>query len=87
MSYTVVWRPTAERTLAQLWTAAIDRQAIANAADLIDAMLGSSPQEVGEARAGVTRILTVMPLSVYYDIHDDDRLVAIWAVWQVPRRR
>ena len=87
MNYTVVWRPTAERTLAEICTAAVDRQAIADAADLIDALLGSSPQDVGEARAGDTRMLTVMPLSIYYDIHDDDRLVAIWAVWQVPRRR
>jgi plasmid stabilization system protein ParE len=87
MNYTVVWRPTAERTLAEIWTAAVDRQAIADAADLIDAMLGSSPQEVGETRAGDTRILTVMPLSIYYDIHSDDRLVAIWAVWQVPGPR
>jgi hypothetical protein len=40
MNDTVVWRPTAERTLAQIRTAAIDRQAIADAADSIDAMLG-----------------------------------------------
>ncbi len=37
MNYTVVWRPSAERTLAQIWTAATDRQAIADAANLIDA--------------------------------------------------
>lgn len=86
MNYTVVWRPTAERALAQIWTDAVDRQAVADAADLMDAMLGSSPCEVGESRAGPTRILTVMPLSIYYDVHKDDRLVAVWAVWQVPKR-
>ena len=86
MNYTVVWRPTAEGALAQIWTDALDRQAVADAADLMDAMLGSSPREVGEGRAGPTRILTVMPLSIYYDVHEDDRLVAVWAVWQVPRR-
>jgi plasmid stabilization system protein ParE len=84
MKYTVVWRPTAERTLAQIWTDAVNRQSIADAADFV--MLGSSPREVGESRAGHTRILTVMPLSIYYDVHDDDRLVAVWAVWQIPRR-
>ncbi|NUQ63578.1 MAG: hypothetical protein HUU20_13970 [Pirellulales bacterium] len=83
MNYTVVWRPTAERTLAQIWTEAVNRQAITDAADLIDAMLGSSPRAVGESRAGNTRILTVTPLSIYYDVHDEDRLVAVWAVWQI----
>jgi plasmid stabilization system protein ParE len=86
MNYTVVWRPTTEGTLAQIWTDAIDRQAVTDAADLIDAMLGTSPRAVGESRTGDTRILTVMPLSIYYDIHEDDRLVAVWAVWQVPRK-
>ncbi len=85
MNYTVVWRPTAERALAQIWVDAADRQAVTDAANLIDAMLGTSPHEVGESRAGDTRILTVMPLSIYYDIHEEDRLVAVWACWQVAR--
>jgi plasmid stabilization system protein ParE len=85
MNYTVVWRPTAEQRLAQIWTDAVDRRAITDAADLIDAVLCASPCEIGESRAGNTRVLTVMPLSVYYDVHDDDRLVAVWAVWPVPR--
>jgi plasmid stabilization system protein ParE len=82
----VVWRPTAEATLAQIWTDATDRQAVTDAADLLDAMLGTSPGAVGESRAGDTRILTVMPLSIYYDVHEEDRLVAVWAVWQVARK-
>ncbi len=86
MNYTVVWRPTAEQALAQIWTDAVDRQAVTDAADLIDAMLGSSPRAVGESRAGDTRILTAMPLSIYYDVHEDDRLVAVWAVWYVARK-
>lgn len=86
MNYTVVWRPTAERALAQIWTSADDRQAITDAADLMDAMLRSAPGEVGESRVGDTRILTVMPLSVYYDVHDGDRLVVVWAVWRVRTR-
>ena len=86
MNYTVVWRPTAERALAQIWTDAVDRQAVAGAADLMDAMLCSSPRDVGESRTGPTRILAVMPLSIYYDVLDDDRLVAVWAVWRALRR-
>ena len=86
MKYTVVWRPAAERALAQIWTDAADRQSVTDAADLIDSMLGSSPREVGESRSGNTRILTVMPLSIYYDVHEDDRLVAVWAAWEVARK-
>jgi hypothetical protein len=86
MNYTVVWRPTAEQALAQIWIDAVDRQAVTDAADLIDAILRTSPHDVGESRAGNTRILTVMPLSIYYDIHEEDRLVAVWATWLVARQ-
>ena len=83
MTFTVIWRPEAERTLARLWNGAPDRQAVTDAADTIDILLRTDPLEVGESRVVNTRILTVLPLSVYYDVHEDDRLVAVWAVWRV----
>jgi hypothetical protein len=83
MTFTVVWRPEAERTLAKLWNSAPDRQAVTDAADAIDVLLRTAPLEVGESRVVNIRILTVSPLSVYYDVHADDRLVAFWAVWRV----
>ncbi len=86
MTFTVVWRPEAESTLAELWTSASDRQAVTDAANSIDVLLRSAPLEVGESRVANVRILTVHPLSVYYDVHVDDRLVAVWAVWQVRPR-
>ncbi len=86
MTFTVVWRPEAERALADLWNHAEDRQAITDAADTIDALLRTGPLEVGESRVVDIRILTVFPLSVYYDVHEEDRLVAVWAVWRVRRR-
>jgi plasmid stabilization system protein ParE len=82
MTFTVVWRPSAERSLAQAWLAAVDRRAVQDAADAIDALLRTGPDEVGESRVAPTRILTVSPLTVYYDVHHDDRLVAVWAVWR-----
>jgi hypothetical protein len=39
MIYTVVWLPTAEAELARLWNTAADRNAVASAADRIDAAL------------------------------------------------
>jgi plasmid stabilization system protein ParE len=86
MTYTVVWRPFAERRLAEIWTSAHDRPAVTDAADAIDGMLRVEPSRVGESRVGKTRILMVSPLSVYYDVYADDRLVAVWDVWRVRKR-
>jgi len=86
MRFTVIWRPSAEQKHAGIWTAADDRQAITDAADAIDALLGTGPMEVGESRVANTRILTVSPLSVYYNVEMRDRLVAVWAVWRSSRR-
>jgi hypothetical protein len=83
MTYTVVWRPSAERALADLWTGAEDRQTVTNSANAMDASLRNAPLEVGESRVASTRILTISPLSVYYDVFEDDRLVVVWAVWRV----
>jgi len=86
MTYTVVWRPSAERKLAEIWTGADDRQTVTDAANTIDALLRSRPLDAGESRVANIRILTVLPLSVYYDVHEEDRLVAVWAVWRVRKR-
>lgn len=85
MTFTVIWRPAAEQKLAEIWTASDDRQAITDAADAIDAFFRTQPTEVGESRVANIRILTVSPLSVYYDVHANDRLVAVWAVWRSGR--
>lgn len=82
MRYTVVWRPSAERSLAEIWTSAPDRHAVTEAANSIDVLLRSTPLEVGESRLENSRILIVRPLSVYYDVHDADAFVAVWAVWR-----
>ncbi len=86
MTFSVVWRPSAESALTELWLNTADRSAITAAADSIDALLRSSPFDVGESRSGITRILNVLPLSVYYDVFSDDMLVAVWAVWEVRKR-
>jgi plasmid stabilization system protein ParE len=86
MTFTVIWRPSAEQKLAEIWTEADDRQAVTDAADAIDVFLRTEPTEVGESRVANIRILTVSPLSVYYDVHEDDRLVAVWAVWRSRKR-
>jgi hypothetical protein len=83
MTFTVVWKPEAERSLAKLWIKASDRQAVTEAGNAIDALLRTVPLEVGESRVSNMRILTVRPLSVYYDVREADRLVAVWALWHI----
>jgi len=85
MTFTVIWKPTAEQSLTETWLKAADRQSIANAADAIDALLRSDPLSVGEARESNSRLLYVAPLAVFYDVFPDDMLVAVWALWQHPR--
>jgi plasmid stabilization system protein ParE len=85
MTYTVVWRPFAERTLIELWTDTEDRQLVTDAANTIDSLLRSDPVDVGESRSDDSRFLYVSPLAVYYDVFPDDRRVAVWAVWRHPK--
>jgi plasmid stabilization system protein ParE len=84
MKFTVVWVPSAERDLADLWNKAPDRAAVTAAADTIDALLGRDPLAQGEAREGARRLLFVEPLAVYYDVNAADRRVTVHAVWRWP---
>jgi hypothetical protein len=81
MTYTVAWTPTAKSRLCQIWIDSQDRSPITAAADEFDAMLRVRPSDVGESREGETRILTVSPLSIYYQVRDADRCVDVWSVW------
>lgn len=82
MKYAVFWNPAAEARLAELWMAAMDKQAVANAADQIESLLARTPLDVGESRAGNERILAVAPLGVRYDVWPDDMRVNVHNVWR-----
>ena len=83
MKYTVVWGPDAEKRLANLWLSATDQQAVADAADAIDAALSRNPLSAGESRVGATRILIESPLGVYFDVSATDKTVVVWMVWRI----
>jgi hypothetical protein len=84
MSWTVVWKPAAERTLAQLWLDSPQRSAIAHAADEIDARLRHDPLAQGESRRGNRSVMFVSPLAVHYEVLPDDCLVRVLKVLRVP---
>jgi len=82
MKYTVLWKPTAEADLARIWTAATDRNAVAAAADRIDALLARDPHSRGESRGGSIRIMVELPLAVHFRVQDADRMVYVLKVWR-----
>jgi plasmid stabilization system protein ParE len=82
MNYQVTWRPSAEQQLAGLWLGASDKPDVQAAADRIDDLLERNPLGEGVARFGTSRILTVPPLTVYYDVDQNAREVFVWAVWR-----
>jgi hypothetical protein len=72
--------PSAENDLAALWTSAPDRNAVAAAADAIDAALQQDPLSQGESRSGITRMMFQPPLAVCFDVYASERRVLVWAV-------
>lgn len=86
MSFTVVWKPEAERRLAEIWTDAADRNAVTRAAGIIDRALGDDPESLGESRNEGRRVLLEPPLGVIYRVSPADRMVTVVAVWTYERR-
>jgi hypothetical protein len=76
MIFTVVWMPTALSKLADLWIHAVDRNAVANAANVIDSRLKNDAHLEGQPFFG-QRTLAVPPLAVTFEASLDDRLVTV----------
>ena len=79
MRFTVTWSTRAVDQLALLWTDARDQKAVADAADEIDRLLRTSPEQVG-TEFGSDRLLTVDPLMVVFWVRPQDRLVQVQKV-------
>ena len=86
MKFTVVWKPAAERHLMEIWMLAADRDAVAKAADALDAMLAFNADQKGESREEGTRVTFVAPLGIDFEVSVDDRQVRVLSVWRTDRR-
>ena len=86
MTYTVIWQPTAQDQLTDLWTAAPDRAAVAEAADRIDVVLARRPLDTGESRAGDDRIVFDRPLAVTFRVDVERGVVLVLSVGRASRR-
>lgn len=80
MKYTVVYVPSAEDQLAEIWMAATDREAVTVASDRIDRTLADDPVDAGESRPDGYRVLIELPLVVYFHILEADRMVRVLRV-------
>ena len=80
MKYTVVWRPTAEDELAEIWLHGLDRRAVTNAAHRVEIALRHSPEMKGQEFYG-DRLLVDDPLAVIFSVDPGDRMVQILSVW------
>ena len=77
MTYTVVWKRSAERELAEIWLQAVNHDAVGHSADQIDRQLRLAPLDAGESRDEDYRILCILPLVVGYRVSEDDRVVTV----------
>jgi hypothetical protein len=87
MNYQVLWKPEAERRLTEIWLNSSNRQAVTDAARMIDTRLGHNPGDQGESRDTNTRILFVAPLAVVFKVRPRKKTVHVLTVWESGRPR
>jgi hypothetical protein len=90
MSRRVVWIESATAQLAQayvpLWGTPEGR-AITEAVATLEPRLESNAEHEGESRNGLVRVAFEPPVSLDFEIHDEDNLVIVIGFRYVPPRR
>lgn len=81
MRYTVIWTDPAEQDLAAVWMAALDRNAVTSAANIVDQLLAEDPETRGEVRFDTVRSFVLVPLGVDFEVVEQDRIVYVLSVW------
>jgi hypothetical protein len=91
MSHRVIWR---NRIQNQLHTATFiilerggDTEPLSHAVREIDRQLKSDPMRVGESREGNERLLIIHPLSVLFEVFEEEQIVLIYEAILYPRRK
>jgi hypothetical protein len=84
MNYTVIWRHRLLPQLADFFNRAReqgrDANAVTRAVAQIDALLQNDPASRGESRPAGERVLIVAPLSVHFEVYEDERVVFVTSV-------
>jgi hypothetical protein len=86
--YQVVWLQTALDELTMIWTQAdsTQRQTITTAANKIDQLLDTDPNNQGESRDRGRRFLYIPPLGLTFEVHRQQSTVRVLHVWFVRQR-
>jgi hypothetical protein len=83
MKYALVYPNAAAQMLTACYlTARADglADAVTQATNRIDAVLRANPLDQGESREGESRLLIDRPLSVEYEVFEDERVVVVLTV-------
>lgn len=83
MKFTVIWVSDAEQDLAALWLASTDRAALTAACHRIDQQLAVNPEQLGVVCFDTVRTLVEFPLTVDFEIIEEDRIVHVLSVWDL----
>ena len=88
MTFRLIWLDRALRELTAAYVAALEAglgDTFATAAARVDRELASHPATVGESRAEHERVMFEPPLTVYFEVHEDERVVVVTSVWYLAR--
>ncbi len=90
MTFTVVWRWQAINELAAATHRVLERgggsSALTAAAARTDALLRRTPATAGESRSNQERVVIDAPLTVYFEVHEDERVVIVLSVRYFTKR-
>ena len=82
--FTVIWQHKVLPRLTDIYVTARqqgrDTAAITRAVAQIDSLLETNPGSQGESRSRYERILIVSPLTVKFEVYDDERVALISSV-------
>jgi len=84
MNFTVIWRWRATHALADAVVTGLETgrgsEAITVAAAQVDTVLRQNPASVGESRPGHERVVIEPPLTVFFEVHEEERVVIVLSV-------
>jgi hypothetical protein len=90
MNFTVIWRRVLMDDIARFYVNALeqgeDANAVTRAVATIDHFLAVAPATCGESRGEYERVFIITPLTVVYEIHEDERVVFVLQAFYAPGR-
>jgi hypothetical protein len=87
VTWEVIWMPPALQSLADLWLAAGNRNAVTAASFAIDRLLELSPDTLGVVRFDTVREYAHPPLAVEFEVIAADRRVLVLDCWDAATGR